>query len=378
MITTEVLIVGAGSSGLFLANLLLKSGVKVLIVERNANPMMQTRAIGIHPPGLRSLNELNLLTNFEQAGLKVTSGKAFVNRNEIATLKLGSTRPTDCILTIPQHKTEAILRENIPTPLIYWGHEVTDAIQNRNNIVTTVIDPSGELVKFKSTFVIGCDGIKSKIRSLIQADWIGTSYEFHYTMADFPDITEFNDVAAIYLSPNGLTESLPLPGGYRRWVVNHRDGEISVQKLIDKIFSRSGFKLNESECTMHSNFRIHEYATSKIFDGNIILLGDASHIFSPIGGQAMSLHWVHALKLGELISQKVHDKISDASFKSALEAYSNEVKSNAKKFTARAAFNTKMGLPGKNKYVLKLLVTLWAKTPLKNVLAKRFAMRDLK
>ena len=136
--------------------------------------------------------------------------------------------------------------------------------------------------------------------------------------------------------------------------------------------------LNESECTMHSNFRIHEYATSKIFDGNIILLGDASHIFSPIGGQAMSLHWVHALKLGKLISHKVRDKISYASFKSALEAYSIEVKLNAKKFTARAAFNTKMGLPGKNKYILKLLVTLWAKTPLKNILAKRFSMRDLK
>ena len=377
MITTDVLIVGAGSSGLFLANLLIKSGVNVIILERNSEPMMQTRAIGIHPPGLRSLDELNLLANFEQDGLKITTGKAFVSKKEIATLKLGSTKPTDCILTIPQHKTEAILRENIPKSIIYWGHEVNDAIQNGDKIVVTAKKLSGPTVKFESTFVIGCDGIKSKIRSLIQADWVGNSYDFHYTMADFPDITDFNDIAAIYLNPNGLTESLPLPGGYRRWVVNHLDGEIPVQKLIDKIYNRSGFKLNESDCTMLSNFRIHEYATSKIFEGNIILLGDSSHIFSPIGGQAMSLHWVHALKLGKLISQMVHDKISDSSFRSALEAYSIEVKSNAKKFTARAAFNTKMGLPGKNKYVLKLLVTLWAKTPLKNILAKRFAMRDL-
>jgi len=146
---------------------------------------------------------------------------------------------------------------------------------------------------------------------LIDAKWVGNTYDYHYTMADFPDNTGFRNMAAIYLSIDGLTESFPLPGENRRWVVNHLDGEISIQNLIEKIYTRSGFRLSESECTMHSNFRIHEYESTKICDGNIILLGDATHIMSPIGGQAMSLHWIHASRLGKLITQILQKNITE-------------------------------------------------------------------
>lgn len=377
MITADVLIVGAGSSGLFLANLLIKSGVDVLIIDKKTSPGKHSRAIGIHPPGLRLLDELDLLPKFEQSGVKITTGKAFLNKEEVATLKLGSSNPADYIMSIPQQVTESIMRENIPKQKLCWGHEVTDLIQIGNSVVVTATKQSGEIVKFKSVFVVGCDGIKSKIRMLIDAKWVGNTYDYHYTMADFPDNTGFRNMAAIYLSIDGLTESFPLPDKNRRWVVNHLDGEISIQNLIEKIYTRSGFRLSESECTMHSNFRIHEYESTKICDGNIILLGDATHIMSPIGGQAMSLHWIHASRLGKLITQILQKNITEIRFRTLLKAYSFDVQLNGKKYTSRAAFNTKMGLPGKNKYLLNIFVAILAKTPLKSILAKRFAMRDL-
>ena len=128
---------------------------------------------------------------------------------------------------------------------------------------------------------------------------------------------------------------------------------------------------------MHSNFRIQEYESTKICYGNIILLGDATHIMSPIGGQAMSLHWIHASKLGKLITQILQKNITEIRFRTLLKAYSFDVQMNGKKYTSRAAFNTKLGLPGKNKYLLNIFVAILAKTPLKSILAKRFAMRDL-
>ena len=78
----DFLIAGAGAAGLYAANILIRNGFRVRVLERRAEPSTHSRSIGIHPPSLELLRELGLLESFLSEGVHVTTGRAMVMRGE--------------------------------------------------------------------------------------------------------------------------------------------------------------------------------------------------------------------------------------------------------------------------------------------------------
>lgn len=209
--------------------------------------------------------------------------------------------------------------------------------------------------------------------------WSGQTYPFKYAMADVTDNTNFGNSAAIFLSRNGLTESFPLPNGIRRWVVNHELEDIDREQFFECIQHRTGFSPDIENLMMFSEFEIHRYRAARMFSGRVILTGDALGVMSPIGGQAMSLHWVQAKELAKLLhSFKLHSSnFSTKKLGLELEILQKKQLARLDRFSGRSHFNTIMGLPGTPNWILISISKLLLAPGIKNYWSKRFSMQDL-
>lgn len=389
----DVLIIGGGSAGLFLANKLCRSGVSFLVVEKRIHPSTQTKAIGIHPPALRLLEQLGLINQFLSNGVKITEGMVFIEGKYYGKIGLGSEQFADHVLSIPQFKTEQILESALPADSILRGHQFHSFQIIGDAVRVETIRADGEKVEFKARFLIGADGMNSAVRTAARIGWKGHTYPYAYTMGDFPDTTNYGNRAVIHIGKDGLTESFPLPDATRRWVINHNHKPLSVDQLCDTVKQRTGNQLSPAENQMISNFEIHRYLADTVYKGRVILLGDAFHVMSPIGGQSMNVAWIHADKLGTLFAEYQSSKklskstgelskfrfmeLNSAVFEKKLREYDRFVKRSAAIFSSRAEFNTKMGLPGKNMTILKGIVRLLLTWPMSVVISKRFTMKSM-
>ncbi|MCC5927228.1 MAG: FAD-dependent monooxygenase [Bacteroidetes bacterium] len=450
----DFVIAGAGAAGLFAALLLHQRGFSVKLFDKKSSPSSHSRSIGIHPPSLNLLHEAGVLKKFLNHGLSVTEGRAIVTkapsrpavRNDISasqayhtvqddtagtvasgeaqskagkaraktaskphksdihqiirdrTVKMGNGENADHILVVPQYITERILTEALPEGTVQRSSRVAGFEQDANGVRVQIQHETGELKEYQCSYLLGADGMYSDVRSMSGIPWKGKTYSWPFCMGDFPDNTKFGSQAVIYLTPEGLVESFPLPGGLRRWVINvdpdapitddnsdtgvwhtSTDGKQvlsgpnpTVNLLIDAVYHRTGHQLSPAEMHVFSSFRAHRYSSESSVNGRVILLGDAAHVISPIGGQGMNFGWMNIRALVDKLQRKsdgVHTSNSD------LSGYDRFAAGNAQKFGKRAHFNTLVGLPGKPAFLMALITDLLLSAPLQALFVRRFTMR---
>ena len=376
----DVIIIGAGSTGLILAKLLELAGFSVIIVEKRKERGKHSRAIGIHPPGLKILHEIGILDEFLIKGVSVTKGLAHVGPKFIGSILLASGRKSfDRVLTIPQYRTEELIEQTLQSTRILRGWTLSSLSQRKSG-VQIEITSGVNIQNLECTVLIGADGMYSTVRSLLGIPWSGTTYPYKYAMADVSDNTDFGSQAAIFLSSEGLTESFPMPGGVRRWVVNHKLDNIDTDIFFELIRQRTLISPDMNTLSMFSEFEIHQYRAERMYLGNTLLVGDALGVMSPIGGQAMSLHWLHAKELVDfLIIFRDQIKTGSLDLPSVkLEKVQSKHLKRLTQYSNRSHFNTVMGLPGKPNWLLKGVSQALLSPGVKNYWSRRFSMRDLK
>lgn len=379
MSRVDVIIIGAGSTGLILAKQLELSGINVLIVEKRQERGTHSRAIGIHPPGLHILDEIGVLDKFITTGTSVYNGLAYVGPSKVGEIELASgTLPHDRVLTIPQYKTEELLENSLKHTKVLRGWTLS-ALNQHSMGVHIEITSGDKKEDLDCSVLLGADGMHSTVRNLIGVRWGGKTYPFKYAMADVSDNTGFSNRAAIFLSNDGLTESFPIPGGVRRWVVNHKNKHIDQDTFFEIIHRRTGILPNIQTLTMFSEFEIHRFRAKKMFVGNVFLAGDALGVMSPIGGQAMSLHWVQTKELVEFLERYLNQQMygSDEMKHHHLNALQNKQLKRIRQYSDRSHFNTVMGLPGTPNWILKGISKVLLAPGMKNYWSKRFTMQDL-
>ncbi|TQJ36507.1 FAD-dependent oxidoreductase [Arthrobacter sp. SLBN-122] len=311
----DVLIAGGGPVGLYLAAALLQEGVKVKVLEQRTSRNRHTRAIGIHPPALEALAGIRVASGLVQEGIRIRTGMAVSSGRTVGTMAFDAVSDHyPFVLALPQFRTEELLEDRVraldPGALVR-GASVTGARDDGDKVTVAVqsspgapILGSGHGSTATAALLVAADGARSLLRGALGVPVDRKSYPDHYLMGDFDDGSGYGEKAVLFLEPEGIVESFPLPGRVRRWVVRldrPAQPEAGPRELAELVHSRTGFLPDAATNSMLSAFSVRAAIARRMVAGRTVLLGDAAHEISPIGGQGMNLGWLDAAELVPVI-----------------------------------------------------------------------------
>lgn len=375
----DVIIVGGGPIGLYLAGRLLQNGFSCRVFEQREKIDIHSKSLGIHPVSLDLFDRAGITQTFLKEGLKIEFGLAFFDEDPVGEVSFQSCPPPHSyILAIPQWNTERLLEKwvkSLDSEVIVRGARV-EQLENSDQQVSVTYSIKESKHEISSDFVIGCDGKNSFVRNSCNISFEGSSYPDTYIMGDFDDNTAFGKNAAVFLHRDGLVESFPLPNGQRRWVVKTDDfiKEPKESQLAEQVFRRTHLHLGECKNYMLSSFGVQHLMAESFHKNRALLAGDSAHVVSPIGGQGMNLGWIDAEEcLNTLI--KVRDNSSD--IEHHLNTYSTKQRKIANQVAKRAEMNMRLGRKESANLWARTGLKIVLKSPLKHLLARIFTMRGL-
>lgn len=347
----EVIIIGGGPVGLLMAALLLERGVPVRILEQRLRRKQHSRAIGIHPPALDVLQRIGLAQALVAQGVPIRRGVALDGGKKLVEMSFaGVSEDFPFVLSLPQHHTEAALEQRVQglSPgALQRGVRVTGLHDGGGRVTVEASSPAGP-VRFSADFVIAADGVRSAVRTLRGTALKEKDYPDSYVMGDFTDGTGFGPDAALFLAAEGIVESFPLPGGRRRWVIrlgrdpSPRAGAApDAGWLTDRVRERTGIDVDAGSNSMLSGFGVRSRLARRMVTGRTVLIGDAAHEVSPIGGQGMNLGWLDAMALAPI----VHAAIQGAAVDEPLRTFERHRLAAAARAVRQSEINMALGRP---------------------------------
>ncbi|GAA3587704.1 NAD(P)/FAD-dependent oxidoreductase [Klugiella xanthotipulae] len=305
----DVTIVGAGPVGLLLACVLLDHGLDVQVLEARELPVTHSRAIGIHPPALVALERAGITESVVAEAVHIGAGSAYSRGRRLGTVSFdlpGSRYPF--VAALPQYRTQRLLVDAVTrrSPgAILRGIEVLSVsrVPGGDGDHRDVRCVGGTQV-FSARTVVGADGPRGVVRDRAHARTISRRYPDTYVMGDFADETALGTEAAIFLEDSGVVESFPLPGGMRRWVAHWTAARhpATAQGLAAEISVRTGQRVDAGTVSMLSEFRPRRRVVRRMLGEGVLLVGDAAHEISPMGGQGMNLGWLDAVACGDALA----------------------------------------------------------------------------
>lgn len=318
-LTTDVLIVGAGPTGMALSRALAQAGVRHLIVERQQTGQNTSRAAVIHAHTLDALDELGIARPLWDDGLPIDR---FSIRDRDATL-LGLRfdalpSPYAGLLMLPQDRTETILREELAKARVEidWGWAAERIVQTNEGAEADLVSDQ-QRIRVRARYVVGADGMNSVVRAAAGIGFSGAIYDASFVLADVDMTWEHGrEEVMLFFSPEGLVVVAPLPGGRFRIVATldeapEQPGVDDIQALLDARGPTRGSAV-VSAVHWSSRFRVHHRLAEHYRKGPFLLVGDAAHVHSPAGGQGMNTGIVDACVLGKLLVDVLIHQAGDA------------------------------------------------------------------
>ena len=342
----DVLVIGGGPVGLFMAALLLQHGVSVRILEQRTGAEPHSRAIGIHPPSLDALHGIGAAPAMVAEGVQIRRGIAVGGGRTLARMSFaGVSESYPFVLALPQSRTEAVLEQRVrqlDPDSLHRGVRVT-GLHDDGGRVTVDASAGGSVVRHTAAIAIAADGVRSTVRTLLGTAVRAKDYRDSYLMGDFADTTGFGPDAALFLESAGIVESFPLPGALRRWVVRLAapgDGG-DAGWLVETIRRRAGIDVDPASNSMLSRFGVRTRLVRRMVTGRTVLIGDAAHEISPIGGQGMNLGWLDAAALAPLVLAS----LQGADVGTDLRSFETSRKAAAARAARQSEINMALGRP---------------------------------
>ncbi len=307
----DVLIVGAGPTGLMLGNQLVRRGARTLIVDKNPGPSIQTKALGVQARTLEIYARLGIAERALELGRRASGANMWVNGRRVARVPLGDIgrdlSPYPFLLILGQDDNERLLGDALRAHGVdvQWNWELVALAQDAGRVSATLKHPDGSTRLVTARWVAGCDGAHSVVRRLCGIDFPGAPYEHVFFIAD-TEVTGpmVADELNVYLWRDGFHLLFPMRGRDHWRVVGilPRDmrgrDDLDFDAVVPAIRQEVGATLTFTACHWFSTYRIHHRRAARFRDRRCFLLGDAAHIHSPVGAQGMNTGLQDAYNLG--------------------------------------------------------------------------------
>ena len=307
----DVLIVGAGPTGLMLANQLARHGVDALLIDRHAGPARETRALGVQARTMEIYARLGLMGRALELGQRALGANLWSRGRRTARIPLGDIgrdlSPYPFLLILGQDDNERLLGDALRSHGrdVHWNSELVGLEQHADHVVTQVRGPSGATAVVRARWVAGCDGARSAVRDLNGIGFPGAPYEHVFFVADTTATGPMvRDEINVFLLSQGFHLFFPMRGkdhwrlvGILPPALRGRD-DLTFDDVIPTLSEQAVKGLAFSECRWFSTYRIHHRRAERFRDRRCFLLGDAAHIHSPVGAQGMNTGLQDAYNLG--------------------------------------------------------------------------------
>jgi 2-polyprenyl-6-methoxyphenol hydroxylase-like FAD-dependent oxidoreductase len=337
---TDVLIVGAGPTGLTLAAALAARGVPTHVIDRQAAGDNTSRAAVVHARTLEVLEPLGVTPALVAQGLQA---QRFTIRDRdrvlmpVAFDRLPTRYPYT--LMVSQATTERVLLERL--------QQLGGQVQRPRTLRALAQDAAGATATLddgttlRARYVVGCDGMHSAVREQAQIAFSGGTYGESFVLADVRLSGAVpRDEVMLYFSPAGMVVVAPLPDGVHRIVATvdeapEQPSAHDVQALLDARGPQRQ-RLRVDAVLWGSRFRVHHRVAERYRAGRVLLAGDAAHVHSPAGGQGMNVGILDAMCLADaLVKALAGDAL-------ALDAYGAQRRPVAQQVVAFADRLTRM------------------------------------
>lgn len=327
----KILIAGAGPVGLTLANELVRHGISVRIVDKNAERTDKSKALVLWSRTLELFDDAGYAKEFIPSGM-VAHGARIANGTEtVAQITFDSVDSRfPYALMIPQNESERVLEEKLEAGGVKVERrtELAGFKDTGAGIEATLKKADGSTETVAADWLVGCDGAHSAVRHGLGFAFEGTTLESDWILADGEAVgLEPKDRLHIFWHRDGILAFFPIVGDRWRVVADlgaAKGDDKRADPTLDEV--NALLKLRGSPGIAMSNpywlaaFRINERKVKDYARGRVFLAGDAAHIHSPAGGQGMNTGMQDAFNL----AWKLALVIKGAAKPSLLDSYSPE------------------------------------------------------
>lgn len=337
---TDVLIVGAGPTGLALAGQFIRHNIDFVILDKKETTTPHSKAIGVQARTLEIYEQINLADELVARGAIAQKARLVVGgeqRGELDFTEFGKGMSAyPFVLIVEQGKHEKLLYDFIKEHGrdVRWQTALESFSQTEAGVTATIKNAAGETETIEAKFLVGCDGAKSPVRHSLGLTFEGSTFERMFYVADVEIDWNFaHDALTVFLMKNNLLAFFPMVGA-RQWRIVGTfpdefagdEGEVLYEEIEAQIKKDSEVTLDITKVNWFSTYKVHTRHVSKFSSGRCFLAGDAAHIHTPAGAQGMNTGIQDAYNLAWKLAFVVQGKSST----DILESYNLERLENAK------------------------------------------------
>jgi 2-polyprenyl-6-methoxyphenol hydroxylase-like FAD-dependent oxidoreductase len=321
---TQILIVGAGPTGLVLALWLTRLGVRVRIIDKAQQPGTTSRAIVVHARTLEFYRQIGLADAVVERGLQFAAANLWVRGNKVGRAAFGEMGKGlslfPYLLLFPQEEHERLLiRHLIGSGIeIERGVELVGFEDQGDGVLARLQQPDGAEEACEAAYLAGCDGAHSRVREVLKTGFPGGTYAHVFYVADVQATGPAVDGELhVALDDADFLAVFPMAGeGCARLIGTvRRDAEDPRQPLgwdhvSKRVIERMSIKVDQ--VNWFSIYHVHHRVAGHFGAGRVFLLGDAAHIHSPVGGQGMNTGIGDAVNLAWKLAAALHGRAETA------------------------------------------------------------------